>query len=237
MIDATLKGISPIRAIANVVHVGSAGYRKLVTQNGVTSGWAAETAARPETDDARPSTKSSPALASFMPIRRRRRRCSMMRAFDVEGWLASEIATEFAKAEGTAFVNGNGTNKPQRLPDRRRPRPPAMRRAPLARCNISRRARRRDFVGIEPAGQAGRAGPRACARPIARARCWVMNAVDARHDPQVQDHDGAFIWQAGLVGGAARYAARLSGGRGRGYARYRREQRCRLRSAISRRVT
>jgi HK97 family phage major capsid protein len=38
IIDATLKGISPIRAIANVVRVGSAGYRKLVTQNGVTSG-------------------------------------------------------------------------------------------------------------------------------------------------------------------------------------------------------
>jgi HK97 family phage major capsid protein len=48
-IDATLKSISPIRAIANVVQVGTAGYRKLVTQNGVASGWAAETAARPET--------------------------------------------------------------------------------------------------------------------------------------------------------------------------------------------
>lgn len=40
-IDATLKSISPIRAIANVVRVGSSGYRKLVTQNGVASGWAA----------------------------------------------------------------------------------------------------------------------------------------------------------------------------------------------------
>ena len=34
-------------------------------------------------------------------------------AFDVESWLAGEIATEFAKAEGAAFVNGNGTNKPR----------------------------------------------------------------------------------------------------------------------------
>ena len=44
-----MKSISPIRAVANVVRVGSAGYRKLVTQNGVTSGWASETATRPET--------------------------------------------------------------------------------------------------------------------------------------------------------------------------------------------
>ncbi len=30
--------------------------------------------------------------------------------FDVEAWLASEIAREFAAAEGAAFVGGNGTN-------------------------------------------------------------------------------------------------------------------------------
>ena len=34
-------------------------------------------------------------------------------AFDVEAWLASEIATEFARAEGAAFVAGNGTNQPK----------------------------------------------------------------------------------------------------------------------------
>jgi HK97 family phage major capsid protein len=45
MIDATLKAVSPIRAIANVVQVGSAGYRKLVTSGGTPSGWVAETAA------------------------------------------------------------------------------------------------------------------------------------------------------------------------------------------------
>src|SRR3546814_11642684 len=33
--------------------------------------------------------------------------------FDVEGWLASEIAMEFAKAEGVAFVNGTGVNQPK----------------------------------------------------------------------------------------------------------------------------
>ena len=43
-IDATLKSISPIRAIANVVKVGTAGYRKLVTVGGTASGWAARIA-------------------------------------------------------------------------------------------------------------------------------------------------------------------------------------------------
>ena len=34
-------------------------------------------------------------------------------AFDVEAWLAQEIATEFARAEGSAFVAGNGINRPK----------------------------------------------------------------------------------------------------------------------------
>ncbi len=45
-----LTAISPIRAIAQVVQTGSAGYRKLVTTGGTASGWVSETAARPETD-------------------------------------------------------------------------------------------------------------------------------------------------------------------------------------------
>ncbi|MEY4502630.1 MAG: hypothetical protein RIS52_2520, partial [Pseudomonadota bacterium] len=49
-IDALLKAASPIRSVANVVQVGSAGYRKLVTQSGVTSGWATEGGARPTTN-------------------------------------------------------------------------------------------------------------------------------------------------------------------------------------------
>ena len=48
-IDDTLKAISPIRRIANVVTIGSAGYRKLVASGGVSSGWVSETAARAET--------------------------------------------------------------------------------------------------------------------------------------------------------------------------------------------
>src|SRR3546814_10375399 len=112
IIDATLKGISPIRAIANVVRTGTAGYRKLVTSGGIVSGWASETGARAET--ATPSFNeivppsgelyANPAASQAMLDDAR---------FDVEGWLAGEIAREFAAAGGAAFVHGHGTNKPQ----------------------------------------------------------------------------------------------------------------------------
>ena len=32
--------------------------------------------------------------------------------FDVEAWLAEEVAMQFAQQEGTAVISGNGTNKP-----------------------------------------------------------------------------------------------------------------------------
>lgn len=101
VIDSTLKSISPIRAIANVVQVGSAGYRKLVTQNGVASGWAAETATRPET--ATPTfTEMVPSFGDLYANPAATQAMLDDGQFDVEGWLASEIATEFAKAKGSA---------------------------------------------------------------------------------------------------------------------------------------
>jgi HK97 family phage major capsid protein len=60
VIDRTLTAISPIRAIANVVKVGSAGYRKLVTSGGTPSGWVGFEAARPETNTPGSPARSRP---------------------------------------------------------------------------------------------------------------------------------------------------------------------------------
>ncbi len=105
LIGRTLKDISPIRSIATLVQTGSAGYRKLVTNGGTPSGWVSETAGRPETDtpnfnEIAPPTGelyANPAASQAMLDDA---------AFDVEAWLADEIAREFAQAEGAAFVGG-----------------------------------------------------------------------------------------------------------------------------------
>ena len=111
-IDRTLTAISPLRGIANVVKVGSAGYRKLVTTGGTPSGWVAETAERAETN--------TPAFVEIAPpfgelYANPAASQAMLddAAFDVEAWLAQEIASEFARAEGAAFVNGSGVNRPK----------------------------------------------------------------------------------------------------------------------------
>jgi HK97 family phage major capsid protein len=111
-IEQMLRAMSPIRALANVVATGTAGYRKLVATTGFASGWVSEVATRPETatpvfaEVAPPSgyLYANPAASQGMLDDV---------AFDLEAWLADEVAREFARAEGAAFVNGDGTNKPK----------------------------------------------------------------------------------------------------------------------------
>ena len=50
---------------------------------------------------------------SSTPCRRRRRRCSTTRAVDIDQWIADEVRVAFAEQEGTAFVTGDGVNKPK----------------------------------------------------------------------------------------------------------------------------
>jgi HK97 family phage major capsid protein len=110
-IDATLLAISPIRGIANVVKVGSAGYRKLIASGGTPSGFVGFEDARPETNTPTFSEVVAPSGELYAnPAVSQQMLDDAM--FDVEAFLAQEIATEFARAEGAAFVAGSGVNQP-----------------------------------------------------------------------------------------------------------------------------
>ena len=197
-IDATLRDISPIRSIANVVSVGSAGYRKLVTQNGVTSGWASETATRPET--ATPTFHEI--VPSFGELYANPAATQAMlddAAFDVESWLAGEIATEFAKAEGAAFVNGDGINKPK-----------GFLRSDVASTGDATRAfGTLQYVAAGAAGGFASANPQdrlielvhALRAPYRQGASWVMNASTLATIRKFKTSEGAFIWQPGLSAG------------------------------------
>ncbi len=199
-IDATLKSISPIRSLANVVRVGTGGYRKLVTQNGVASGWAGETVARPETttpvfNEIVPpmgDLYANPAASQFMLDDA---------AFDVESWLAGEIATEFARAEGAAFVGGNGANRPKGF-------------LTFPTTSVGDGPRPFGTLQYVPAGAPGgfAAGNpqdrlvdlvQALRAPYRQGATWVMNARTLATVRKMKTTDGAFLWQPGLTSGMA----------------------------------
>jgi HK97 family phage major capsid protein len=197
-IDATLKSISPIRAISSVVQVGSAGYRKLVTQNGVASGWASETGARAQTA----TPLFNEIVPSFGDLFANPAASQAMlddAGFDVEGWLANEIATEFGKAEGSAFVNGDGINKPKgfltapanTVNDATRPFGTLQYLASGAASGFAATNPENKLVDLVHSLRA----------PYRQGAVWVMNATTLATIRKFKTADGAFIWQAGLGAG------------------------------------
>jgi HK97 family phage major capsid protein len=112
LIEVKLRDISPMRTIANTVSVGSADYKKLVALSGIASGWVAETAARPETQTPN-FAEIAPPMGELYANPAATQLMLDDAAFDVEAWLAQEIALEFAQKEAQAFILGSGIARPK----------------------------------------------------------------------------------------------------------------------------
>lgn len=103
--------VSPIRQLASVQVISGPGFSKLFNLHGTASGWVGETAARPQTNTPTfGSLNYVPGEIYANPAATQ----AMLddSAVDLESWLANEVELEFSKQEGTAFVSGDGTNKP-----------------------------------------------------------------------------------------------------------------------------
>lgn len=111
-IDRLLADVSPVRRVARVVQIGTSQYKKLVNTGGATSGWVGETDARSET--AAPSfAEVAPALGEIYANPAATQAMLDDAFFNVEEWLAEELASEFAVQEGSAFISCDGVNKPK----------------------------------------------------------------------------------------------------------------------------
>lgn len=106
--------VSPIRSIAAVQPISTAGFSKLFNNRGTTSGWVGETSPRPQTN--------TPEFGSltYTPGEIYANPAATQQMLDdaeinLESWLSGEVETEFALQEGRAFVAGDGANKPTGL--------------------------------------------------------------------------------------------------------------------------
>jgi len=103
---------TPMRQLCRVIPVSNEGYEKLVNLGGSGSGWVDETESRPET--------TTPTLAALKPYfgeiyanPAATQKSLDDAAFNVESWLAEEVAIDFAEKENDAFTSGNGVKKPK----------------------------------------------------------------------------------------------------------------------------
>ena len=228
-IEAVLKLVSPIRAIAGVRQVSSSLYKKPFAITGAATGWVGETAARPETAAPTLAELQFPTMELYaMPAATQ----SLLddAAVNLDQWLADEVQPVFAEQEGQAFVTGNGTNKPKgflaytKVAD-----------ASWSWGNLGYIATRNGgrLSGFQSRRQADRS--RLCAeKRLPPERPVDDEPQDPERDPQVQGRAGELSLAAGAIGGGKRHPAGLPGDRSRAHARYRHRQLMRWPSAISR---
>ena len=110
-IKSVLKSTASIRQIASVVNVEATSYDVLVDRTDTGAGWATETDPSGETGTPTIERITIP-LHELSALPKASQRLLDDSAFDIETWLAGRIADKFSRAEASAFVNGDGVDKP-----------------------------------------------------------------------------------------------------------------------------
>jgi HK97 family phage major capsid protein len=103
---------SPIRQLAAVETISSDALEILEDVQEMSFGWVGEVAARPETNTAQLGKKVIPAHEMHAQPSATQKLLDDA-SVDAEAWISAKVAERFARAEATAFVNGNGVVQPR----------------------------------------------------------------------------------------------------------------------------
>ena len=189
-IGRLLSEASPIRAIAGVRQVTAAVYKKPFAITGPQTGWVGETAARPETTAPTLAEMQFPAMELYaMPAATQTLLDDA--AVSIDQWIAEEVQAAFAEQEGTAFVTGDGSNKPRGFLDYTK-----VADASWSWGNLG-------YVATGAAGAFPASDPsdvlidlvytlKAGYRQNAN---WVMNRKTQAEVRKLKDADGNYLWQ------------------------------------------
>jgi HK97 family phage major capsid protein len=197
LIEQRLMASSPMRQIASVRQTSATVFRKPVSL-GTSSAWAAETGSRAETTAPTLDLLEFPAAELYaMPAATQ---TLLDDAYaDVDEWLADEVEASFSAQESTAFVTGDGSNKPKGL---------------LSYDMIADASHAWDKIGfILSGGAAAFAASDPADKLIdlvyalksqfrANAR-FVMNRRTVSAVRKLKDGDGNYLWRPGGAGEAA----------------------------------
>ncbi len=202
-IRGVLRTTASVRAIANVVNVEATSFDVLVDHTEMGSGWATEAGTLTETGTPQIDRISIP-LHELAAMPKASQRLLDDSAFDIEGWLAERIADKFARAEGQAFVSGDGVDKPKGF---------------LAHTKVANATWAWGSLGYVVTGNAGDFATTNASDAIVdlvyalnaeyRANAtFAMNSKTAGAVRKMKDADGRFLWSDGLQAGEP---ARLMG--------------------------
>ena len=199
-IKSTLSSTASIRAIANVVGVEATSFDVLIDHTDVGHGWATEAATVTETGTPAIDRITIP-LHELSALPKASQRLLDDSAFDIETWLAGRIADKFARAEASAFVSGDGIDKPTGF---------------LTHPSVDNDVWAWGNLGYVPTGADGDFNGADAIVDLVYAlgaeyranATFVMNSKTAGAVRKMKDADGRFLWSDGLAAGEP---ARLMG--------------------------
>jgi len=196
-VQSVLRASGSLRQVANVITVPS-GYRKLVSVHGAGAAWVGETAARPET--------ATPQLVELTPNWGELYANPMATQwmlddalFNMENWLAQELAEEFTLAENPTFITGNGTNRPRGILNYTFVQTTDATRA-FGQLESIKTGVNGGFAASNPSDILVTMIYRLAA-PYRPNASWVMNANTINIVRQWKDSTGRYLWVDGLQQG------------------------------------
>lgn len=196
---------SPVRSLVKVVQVGTDDYKELVSLRGASSGWVGESGSRTETD--------TPTLREVVPTRGeiyaypKASEWSLDDIFfNVENWLAEEVAQEFAYQEGVAVISGDGSSKPTGM----------LNTTPVLTDDFAsplRAAAAYEYVPSDSdASEGSPASPNITGDALIDAiyklnsayragASWIMNSATTGAIRKLKDTTGQYLWQPSIQAG------------------------------------
>ncbi len=192
-VQSVLRSTASIRTVATVVNVEATSYDVLVDTTDIGAGWASETGNQAETGTPTIDRIVIP-LHELSALPKASQRLLDDAAFDIEGWLAGRIADKFARYEASAFVNGDGVDKPRGF---------------LNHPKVADASWAWDSLGYIASGANGAfMGADSLVDLVyaldAQYRSngsFVMNSKTAGTVRKLKDADGRFLWSDGLAAG------------------------------------
>lgn len=197
---SVLQATASIRSIASVVTVEATSYDVLIDHTDVGAGWATENDPSDETGTPVIDRITIP-LHELSALPKASQRLLDDSAFDIEGWLAGRIADKFSRAEASAFLNGDGVDKPTGI---------------LTHAVVDNDSWSWGNIGYVATGSDGGIGDGDAIVDLVYALgaqyrangTFVMNSKTAGLIRKLKDGDGRFLWSDGLAAGEP---ARLMG--------------------------
>jgi HK97 family phage major capsid protein len=190
---------SPVRRLVKVVQTGSSDYKELVNLRGASSGWVGETGSRTATDTSL-LRERAPTHGELYAYPQASEWSLDDLFFNVDQWIADEVADSFAREEGDAVIRGNGTNKPTGMTNT----------APVATDDFAsplRAAAAYEFVAsvADDSPAVAEIQPDALITLVYQLNSayragavWTMNSTTTGSVRKLKDGNGQYLWQPGL---------------------------------------